>query len=171
MQHAIIKTEKNKKRSLFVVGVPICIGAVLLTWIAEFRGHGDFAPMWAKIAGSAVLIAVAVGIVRAFLRFDGLLSRMKMSVNCATDDEMSALLGRCREIGDGIYLSDQYVLNFDSMVAYSRAQILKIEPLDRKNGNPAIRVTYGPDVWDNLYYSDPVSRDRAMEMLIHEMKQ
>ena len=88
-----------------------------------------------------------------------------------SDDEMAAIFGRCTEIGKKYYVCPEYVLNFDSMLAYPCSSILKIEPHTHSGkSSPCIRITYGADTWDYMYFSDPFIRDRAMETILNSMQ-
>ena len=81
---------------------------------------------------------------------------------------MSAVFAKCTRIGEKYYVSPDCVLNFDSLLAYPRSAVLCVEPHEHsRRSRPGIRITYGPDLFDYMYFSSFESRDRALADFAH----
>ena len=81
---------------------------------------------------------------------------------------MAAVFAKCRQIGDKYYVSPDCVLNFDSLLAYPSSAIQRVEPHEHsRRSRLGIRITYGPDLFDYMYFSSFESRDRALADFAH----
>lgn len=153
---------------MLVSGVPICAGAIIAFRWFDVYGRRDHSPLWMKLGGTALLGYVIYQIVQAYFKFDQKIADMKKAVGANNDDEMSAVFAKCRQIGEKYYVSPDCVLNFDSLLAYPCSAILHVEPHEHsRRSRPGIRITYGPDLFDYMYFSGFESRDRALADFAH----
>ena len=169
MYQEIIKREKRWKFFMLVAGVPFCALVIIAFWWIDLSGRRDHSPLWMKIGCTGLLGYVIYQIIRGYFLFDRNLAEMRKAVGANNDDEMAAVFSRCTRIGEKYFVCPDCVLNFDSMLAYPRSEILHVEPHQSNDrSRPCIRITYGvADQWDYMYYDSHPERDRAMDTFLH----
>ena len=165
----IVRNSKALKTLMFYVGFPVCILIVLNMWGFNIFGMRENISLGMKLGVTLLLGLVSEEIVRLYLKFNKQLDAMKRAVNANSDADMEQLLAKCHPLGKEAWISEDYILNFDSMLAYSRHAVVGVE----RSGKPEHQV-YGvrlavsgqPDDW--IFFANEPSREQAYAMFYAE---
>ena len=129
----------------------------------------DHLSLGMKLGCSLLPGLVSEEIVRLYLKFNKQLDAMKTAVHANSDADMEQIMAKCQPLGKEAWISADYILNFDSMLAYPRRDVVAVD----RSGKPEHQV-YGirlsvsgqPDDW--IYFGSDAAREQAYQMLYAE---
>lgn len=168
MYQEIVRELKRSRNAQLIFGIPLCIAFIIGgIWLGHYIDMGSLA--------AAVCVLIPLLITAAYWyglrRLERRLEKMKQNVGASSDAEMETILKTSQVLGARVYISTQYVLNFQSMLAYPRSAVKKIKSYDdsmEQDSRPdlfCIDITVQGYPNDHMNFRSAEHRDKAKALL------